>query len=400
MSDLIVQKFGGSSLARPEQIVAIAKKISELHKAGQKLIVVVSAMGKTTDELVALAHKVSAFPDRRELDMLLSTGERVSMALLSMALKDLNCPSISFTGSQAGVLTDGSHSNANIIDVRPVRVTEALDNNKVVVLAGFQGVDPRTKEITTLGRGGSDTTAVAMAAHFKASRCEILKDVDGICSADPKLVKNTVHHKVFPLEALYDMCFWGAKVLHSRSVELALREKVHLAIGRSDTFSIGTDIKPLAAGGFEFSSGQILAVNSHKEVVELTIKAQSASDAEAHLQETLASEKMPWPQVLEQEFANGEATYWCSGDTEYLDVLRQTVRRSSACRVREDTLASVTATAFGSIQNSTVTAMTAHLKKAGVAIMRTVPRAMSISYFIPDRIREIAVHELHSFVSQ
>ena len=147
-------------------------------------------MGKTTDELVKMAYQVSPHPNRRELDMLLTTGERISMSLMSMALSDLGVPAISFTGSQAGVMTDESHSSARILDVRPIRVREELDRGRIVVLAGFQGVNPVTKEITTLGRGGSDTTAVAMAAALKAECCEIIKEVDGVCSADPRIVAN------------------------------------------------------------------------------------------------------------------------------------------------------------------------------------------------------------------
>ena len=153
-----------------------------------RVVAVVSAMGKATDELVRMAYQVSPHPNRRELDMLLTTGERVSMALMSMALSDLGVPAISFTGSQAGVMTDESHSSARIIDVRPTRVLEELGRGRIVVLAGFQGVNPVTKEITTLGRGGTDTTAVAMAAALKAMRCEIIKEVDGVCTADPRIV--------------------------------------------------------------------------------------------------------------------------------------------------------------------------------------------------------------------
>ncbi len=175
---LIVQKYGGATLSDPDKIKKIAQRIFNLYQSGGKIVVVVSAMGQTTNQLIELAHQVSKRPPLRELDMLLSVGERISMALLSMALNDLGCPAISFTGSQAGILTDDAHINANIIDVKAFRVEEALKENKVVILAGFQGVSQKTKEITTLGRGGSDITAVAVAGYLKAERCEILKDVD------------------------------------------------------------------------------------------------------------------------------------------------------------------------------------------------------------------------------
>src|ERR1700741_5064534 len=185
---IIVQKYGGVCVATTEKRRAVTRRLADLHGRGHRVVAIVSAMGKTTDELVKMAYQVSPTPNRRELDMLLTTGERVSMSLMSMALSDLGVPAISFTGSQAGVMTDDSHSQARIVDVKPIRVREELERGKVVVLAGFQGVNPVTKEITTLGRGGSDTTAVAMAAALKAESCEIIKDVDGVCSADPHIV--------------------------------------------------------------------------------------------------------------------------------------------------------------------------------------------------------------------
>lgn len=189
MKSLIVQKYGGATLADPDKIKTVSARIAE-QAQDNSLIVVVSAMGKTTNSLIDLANQVSQHPQRRELDMLLTVGERISMSLVSMALNDLGCPAISFTGSQAGIFTDDSHVNAFIKDVKPVRVEEALKNNKVVILAGFQGVSPISKEITTLGRGGSDTSAVAMAAAFNAERCEILKDVPAVFTADPNIVES------------------------------------------------------------------------------------------------------------------------------------------------------------------------------------------------------------------
>src|SRR4029077_13211128 len=169
---IIVQKFGGVCLETPAKIHAVASSLADLHKRGHRVVAIVCAMGKATDELIKLAYQVSPHPNRRELDMLLTTGERISMSLMSMALADLGVPAISLTGSQAGVMTDESHSSARILDVRPIRVREELDRGRIVVLAGYQGVNPVVKEITTLGRGGSDTTAVAMAAALKAERCE------------------------------------------------------------------------------------------------------------------------------------------------------------------------------------------------------------------------------------
>src|SRR3954465_4373867 len=203
---IIVQKYGGACLETPEKIRAVAGALAQLHGRGYRIVAVVSAMGKTTDELVRMAYQVSPHPNRRELDMLLTTGERISMSLMSMALADLGVPAISFTGSQAGVMTDDSHSSARILDVRPIRVREELDSGRVVVLAGFQGVNPATKEITTLGRGGSDTTAVAMAAALNATCCEIVKEVDGVCSADPRIVGHSKFLHQLDFASLSEMC--------------------------------------------------------------------------------------------------------------------------------------------------------------------------------------------------
>jgi aspartate kinase len=227
---IIVQKYGGVCLETPAKIRAVARSLADLHSRGHRVVVIVSAMGKTTDQLIQMAYQVSPTPNRRELDMLLTTGERISMSLMSMALSDVGVPAISFTGSQAGVMTDNSHSSARILDVRPIRVCEELNHGRVVVLAGFQGVDPVTREITTLGRGGSDTTAVAMAAALKAKRCEIIKEVDGICSADPRIVPDAKPLRRVDFASLSEMCFLGAKILHFRSVELAQSQDVPLVI--------------------------------------------------------------------------------------------------------------------------------------------------------------------------
>ncbi len=240
MQPIVVKKFGGAGLSTIEKVRKAAESIKQSHQQGNKTITVVSAMGKTTDQLIAKAYEISPRPDRRELDMLISTGERVSMALLTMALKDLGCDAISFTGSQAGVLTDSSHGFASIVEVRPIRVEESLRKNKVVVIAGFQGVNPITKEITTLGRGGTDTTAVAFAGHFKAKRCEIVKEVDGIYSADPHRIPAAQKISQIDYETLLHMCQWGAKALHYRSVDLAKKLKIPIWVGSLDKPEKGT----------------------------------------------------------------------------------------------------------------------------------------------------------------
>ncbi|MCB0350991.1 MAG: aspartate kinase [Bdellovibrionales bacterium] len=343
ISKLRVLKFGGSSLATPEQIKSVAKKIADLREQGISLIVVTSAMGKTTDDLTRLAYNISSHPNRRELDMLLTTGERISMALMSMCLHDLNCPAISFTGSQAGIMTDGSFSNAKIKELRPIRVEEALSKNQVVVLAGFQGVDPISKEITTLGRGGSDTTAIAMAAHFGAERCEILKDVDGVFSADPKLVRSAKLYKKLPIEVLQEFCFWGAKVLNYRSVELAKEHHVPLYVGRSDNFEIGTEI----TDDYQtFKEGDLLGVNSHSDAIEISVACSDSTEGENSIKNILNECLLPELQILSFEFDHGTYKALATSDPSTLRGAREAFRHASKAHISRDNLATITASFY------------------------------------------------------
>src|SRR5580765_3527270 len=240
---LLVQKYGGTSVDGPERIRAVARRVAAARAAGHDTVVVVSAMGQTTDELIALAHRVSQHPSRRELDMLITTGERVSMALLAMALHDLGVEAISFTGSQSGILTDGAHSAARIVEVKPERIRAALDAGQVVIVAGFQGVSPRTKEITTLGRGGSDTTAVALAAALGRARCEIFTDVDGVFTADPRVVPAARLVPRMGYRSCSALAHLGGRVLHARCVDLAARERVPIAVRSAFHEAPGTDIE-------------------------------------------------------------------------------------------------------------------------------------------------------------
>lgn len=230
---LIVQKYGGSSVADAESIKRVARRIVDTKKSGNDVVVVVSAMGDTTDELIDLAEQVSPNPPGRELDMLLTAGERISMAVLAMAISDLGFEARSYTGSQAGLITDSTHGKARIIDVTPGRITQALADNAIPIVAGFQGVSQDTKDITTLGRGGSDTTAVALAAALKAEVCEIFTDVDGIFTADPRIVKRAHKLNQLAYEEVLELAANGAKILHSRCVEYARRFNVPIHVRSS-----------------------------------------------------------------------------------------------------------------------------------------------------------------------
>ncbi|QWT24852.1 aspartate kinase [Subtercola sp. PAMC28395] len=237
---LIVQKYGGSSVADAESIKRVAKRIVETRKAGNEVVVAVSAMGDSTDELLDLAHQVTPIPAPRELDMLLTAGERISMALLAMAIKSMGHDARSFTGSQAGMITDARHGQARIVDVTPGRVRDALDEGAIAIVAGFQGFNRGTGDITTLGRGGSDTTAVALAAALDADVCEIYTDVDGIYTADPRVVPRA--HKIDRIssEEMLELAANGAKVLYIRAVEYARRHGVTLHVRSSFNNNEGT----------------------------------------------------------------------------------------------------------------------------------------------------------------
>lgn len=237
---LIVQKFGGSSLSDADGIKRVAKRIVESRRAGHEVVVVVSAMGDTTDELLDLAAEVTPIPAPRELDMLLTAGERISVALLAMAIKGMGVDALSFTGSQAGMITTAEHGAAKIVDVTPKRVREALDQGAVAIVAGFQGFNRGTGDITTLGRGGSDTTAVALAAALQADVCEIYTDVDGVYSTDPRVVSVARKIDSITSEEMLELAASGAKVLHLRAVEYARRHGVLIHVRSSFSNEEGT----------------------------------------------------------------------------------------------------------------------------------------------------------------
>ena len=237
---IVVQKYGGSSVADAQSIKRVAQRIVASKKAGNDVVVIVSAMGDTTDELLDLAHQVSPLPTGRELDMLLTAGERISMALLAMAIGNLGQEARSFTGSQAGVITDSTHGKAKIIEVTPGRIASALGEGAIAIVAGFQGVSQSSKDITTLGRGGSDTTAVALAAALDADVCEIYTDVDGIFTADPRIVPTARRLPKLSYEETLEMAAAGAKILHLRCVEYARRYNIPIHVRSSFSTKTGT----------------------------------------------------------------------------------------------------------------------------------------------------------------
>jgi len=268
---IVVQKYGGSSVADAARMKQVADRVMRTRGQGHDVVVVVSAMGDTTDDLIGLAKQVSANPDRRELDMLLTAGERISMALLSMAIRELGGDAISFTGSQSGIITNDRHVDARIIEVRPYRVQDELARGKIVVIAGYQGVSYR-KEVTTLGRGGSDTTAVAMAAALGAEYCEICSDVDGVYTADPRVVPQASRIGTLSFEETQELAESGAKVLNAQAVEFAKEKGIAIyaratrsPLPGADPSADGTVVRRYAPR----TPGTVVGVASERDVIVL-----------------------------------------------------------------------------------------------------------------------------------
>jgi aspartate kinase len=391
----IVQKYGGACLATPEKIRAVASNLADLHRRGHRIVAIVSAMGTTTDELIRMAYQVSRQPNRRELDMLLTTGERISMSLVSMALSDFGVPAISFTGSQAGVMTDESHSSARIVDVRPIRVREELDRGRIVVLAGFQGVNPATKEITTLGRGGSDTTAVAMAAALQAECCEIIKEVDGVCTADPRIVENSKSLRQLDFASLSEMCFWGAKVLHFRSVELAQSQNVPLVIKKWGGAEYSTQVMKEVAG---MESGKVLAVNSLARIEHVEIDSTDLNQGFEKFAQHLKQNGLSWPQLLASAFTAGKTRIMMTCDSESLDTLLRTLKNSDELRKHRETLSSVSLTCFGGVSTDLPFKAIRVLQDHAIIVDKYLLSPHSVNLFVAVESREAAVRALHQLI--
>jgi aspartate kinase len=284
----IVQKYGGTSVADIDKIKLIADKIAESKKEGYNIAVVVSAIGKTTNQLIEMARLISSDPPKREIDMLLSTGERTTMALLCIALHELGIEAVSLTGSQAGIITNDVHNDAKVIEVRPFRVQDELEKGKVVVVGGFQGVSYR-RDITTLGRGGSDTTAVALAAALNAERCEIYSDVPGVFSADPSIIAKAEQLPEISYQQMQEMSLAGAKVMNSAAIQFA--KESNIAIYARSTFEPGkeTIIRRLSAG----TPKGVKAVVSELEIVRIRLSGINAEDSFKNLLSFLRTKQIP-----------------------------------------------------------------------------------------------------------
>jgi aspartate kinase len=288
---IVVQKYGGSSVADVGRIQRVAARVAATRATGKRVVVVVSAMGDTTDELLALARTVSPDPHRRELDMLLTAGERISMALLGMALHARSVEAVSFTGSQSGIITDGAHTNARILEVRPVRILEELSRGRVVIVAGYQGVS-REREVTTLGRGGSDTTAVALAAALSAEVCEICSDVDGVYTADPRIVPGARRLASLSHEEMQELARAGARVLNAQAVEFA-RDK-GITIHALSTFAPGAGTRVSAQAGQGARERELRVSGVALDADILVVRGSGGAEELAQLAELFARNGA-WP---------------------------------------------------------------------------------------------------------
>lgn len=399
---LIVQKYGGATLSDPAKIRKVAARIQSYVAQGHQIVAIVSAMGKTTNELLALAGQVSAQPLLRELDMLLTTGERVSMALVSMALNDVGVSAISFTGSQAGVLTNDSHVNALITDVKAFRVREAIDSGKVVVLAGFQGVSPVTKEITTLGRGGTDTTAVAIACYLKADRCEIVKDVAGVFTADPNLISEARNIPALTYEELADMTFGGAKVLHYRAIELASRHRMPLLIGPMEEIEkYGTAIVAQVKGRTMYEKVSVSSLNSFDKVIGLSARAESASEMLRCLRLELQTHQIADPQYLHFTQIRDQAQMFLTGPAEILEAIEKRFPASSntdAGFAIDARYSLVTATCTGAAAPDLSELIARQLTEKHIPVAYFWTSAMSVFLLVERDKRVAALKALHELI--
>ena len=380
----IVQKYGGSSVADAEKLKMIARKVAEVKKQGYDIAVVVSAMGKTTNNLIELARSFSPKPARREMDMLLSTGERTTMSLLCMALQELGIDAISLTGSQSGIITNDRHNDAQVIEVRPFRVQDEMAKGKVVVIGGFQGVSYR-RDITTLGRGGSDTTAVALAAALDAERCEIYSDVDGVYTADPAVVADAKHLPELSYPVMQEMAVAGAKVLNAQAVQFA-KEK-NIAIYARSTFADGkeTIVRKIPAG----SITGVQAVVSESDITRVRIHGENALQ---HFYDTL--KYMEAEQVLvkevnvatvEPDSANSKASLVVSALNVYgWEEIRKTLEQRLGAAVAFDThLSALSLIGEGINRNNTTLIATLDLLQAkGIKVSGIVTTSFRISLLV------------------
>ncbi len=385
---IIVQKYGGSSVSTPERLKAVAARVVETKRRGHGVVVVVSAMGNTTNDLLSLARSVSENPQRRELDMLITTGERISMALLSMAIFDLGFAAVSFTGSQSGIITTDHHTNARIIRITPFRISEALAQDRIVIVAGFQGVSER-QEITSLGRGGSDTTAVALAAALGAEYAEICSDVDGVYSADPRVVPEARRLDELTYEEMQVLADGGAKVLNAEAVEWARRHQIEIrCVATAGEKSVGTSVR----GGKPTLNPRVVSITAHPGLIVLEAEPPGEA-APMELESTLAAHG-----AAEAEVFRTPGSFFAmvpKQNVHGLPALRQALLALGGLRVREDL--SLVTVAGRSLSASPGLAQQAFLalSEAGVEVRGRITDASRAAFLVDEAVASEAVRALH-----
>jgi aspartate kinase len=393
----IVQKYGGSSVVDIQKIKKIAEMISQRKEHGDDIAVVVSAMGKTTNKLIGMAHEISKTPSRREMDMLLSTGERITMSLLCMALNEQGIDAVSLTGSQSGIITNDRHNDAQVIEVRPFRVLDELAKGKVVVIGGFQGVSYK-RDITTLGRGGSDTTAVALAAALEATQCEIYSDVPGIYSADPATVEDACHLPEISYPIMQEMSAAGAKVLNAHAVQFAKEKQI--AIYTRSTFMPGkeTIIRRLPPGKL-FG---VQAVVSEKAVTRIRINQSDAYEQFEWIIKYLENEQVPIKELnlthIKPQHKNSKVSFVVSSPSIYRwDAIKVKIETHFEEKVEfDDHLATLSLIGEGLNHTNKVLIQTMELlKENNIEIEGLTTTSFRISILIPQNKIETAVKLCH-----
>jgi aspartate kinase len=399
---IVVQKYGGSSVADVARIRKVAERVVRTKQAGHDVVVVVSAMGDTTDDLLALAKQVSPNPERRELDMLLTAGERISMAVLSMAIRELGGDAISFTGSQSGIITNDRHVDARIVEVRPFRVQDELARGKIVVIAGYQGVSYR-REVTTLGRGGSDTTAVAMAAALGAEYCEICSDVDGVYTADPRVVADARRIGSLSYEETQELAEAGAKVLNAQAVEFAKEKGIALYARATASPLPGDD--PSADGTVvrrypPRMPGTVVGVASERETLVLTLTPDKSSGErpDADLLALLDTHSVAGKQLHENA---GQLTLIVSRENLHDEprVRAALADRFGSAVTLADDLGAVSVIGAGiNASFANLRRGSAALEAAGIAVHTVATSSFRITWMIPRARLDEAVRTLHALL--
>ncbi len=396
---LIVQKFGGTSVANPERIRNVAKRVAKKYDQGDKIVVILSAMAGVTDSLLRLAGEMAETPDRREVDVLLATGEQTTAALLAITLKSMNYPAVSLLGFQAEVVTDCNYSNARIIDIGAHRVRELIDQQNIVVVAGFQGCDAQGN-ITTLGRGGSDTSAVAIAAALKADMCEIYTDVDGVYTADPNVCRKARKLDKVSCEEMLEMASLGAKVLHIRSVEFALKHNVLVYVRSSFSEEEGT---MLVNGNHDMERPVVSGITYSKNEARITLKGvPDQPGIAAKIFNAVADANINVDMIIQNSLVGGKTDLtFTVPKTEFrraLEIGRKVVEEIGADTVLGDEgIAKVSVTGIGMKSHSGVASkMFSALAKENINIMMISTSEIRISCIIEEKKAELAVRTLHT----